>query len=160
MIARLAEFLTDHLARELTAADVWDFLRQAGHPPVDWAQDSNVYAPVHEITSGYRAGIADDRGPLAEISRSITGDLARLAADPSGPDVITVAADAGIGKTALLGQVLDTLDTAASARPIVLAARLDRLGAFTDAVSLGSALRLPGSPAAVLSRVAAAGQRF
>jgi hypothetical protein len=161
VVARLGEFLNDHLAQELTAEDVWDFLRKAGYPPVDWARDSSLHARIHDITSRYRAGIITDRGPLAEIRRSAAGKLATLVADPGGPAVVTVTADAGLGKTALLGQVLDTLDTAAAddgtapERPVVLAARLDRLGEFTDAPSLGSALRLPGSPAAVLSRVAA-----
>ena len=161
VIARLGDFLEDHLAQELTAEDVWEFLRGAGHPPVDWARDSSVHARIHDITSAYRAGIIADRGPLAEIRRSAAGDLARLVADPAGPAVITVAADAGVGKTALLGQVLDALDTLlsgggpATERPVVLAARLDRLGEFRDAAGLGAALRLPGPPAAVLSRVAA-----
>ena len=38
---------------------------------------------------------------------------------------------------------------------VVLATRLDRLDGFRDAQELGTAMRLPGPPAAVLSRVAA-----
>ena len=74
---------------------------------------------------------------------------------------MTVAADAGAGKSALLGQVLDDLQARAAADPgddcpqVVLATRLDRLDGFRDAHELGMAMRLPGSPAAVLSRVAA-----
>ncbi len=77
--------------------------------------------------------------------------------DPAGAAVVTVAGDAGLGKTGVLGQILQVLDAppATGDRPVVLAARLDRLGDFRDAPSLGSALGLPGSPAAVLSRVAA-----
>lgn len=63
MMWSLGEFLADHLAQELTAGDVWDFLREVGYPPVDWARDSSVHARVHEITSGYQAGIVTDRGP-------------------------------------------------------------------------------------------------
>ena len=161
VIARLGDFLEGHFAQELTAEDVWEFLRGAGHPPVDWARDRSVHARVHDITRAYRAGITADRGPLAEIRRSATGNIARLVAGPADPDVVTVAADAGMGKTALLGQILDALDTLLpdggpiAERPVVLAARLDRLGEFGDAAGLGTALRLPGSPAAVLSRVAA-----
>jgi hypothetical protein len=160
-VASLGDFLDDHLARELTAHDVWDYLHSKRFTPTDWGRDSSVLATIQDTTSRYRAGIITDRGPLAEIRRSAADELAGLVADPGGPAVVTVAADAGLGKTGVLGQVLHALDTptaegdAAGERPVVLAARLDRLGEFRDPPSLGSALGLPGSPAAVLSRVAA-----
>jgi hypothetical protein len=125
-----------------------------GHPV-------RVHATIHDATRRYRAGIIADRGPLAEIRRSAANELAGLVADVGGPAVVTVAVDAGLGKTGVLGQVLQALDapaaegSAARERPVMLAARLDRLGEFRDAPSLGRALGLPGSPAAVLSRVAA-----
>lgn len=161
VVARLGDFLDDHLARELTAPDVWDYLRVKGFAPTDWARDSSVLATIHDTTSRYRAGITTDRGPLAEIRRSAADVLAGLVAGPAGAAVVTVAGDAGLGKTGVLGQVLQVLDAPTAAgdgageRPVVLAARLDRLGDFRDAPGLGSALGLPGSPAAVLSRVAA-----
>jgi len=161
VVAGLGDFLDDHLARELTAPDVWDYLRVKGFAPTDWGRDSSVLATIHDTTSRYRAGIITDRGPLAEIRRSAANELAGLVAGPAGPAVMTVAADAGLGKTGVLGRVLQVLDApiaagdGAAERPVVLAARLDRLGDFRDAPSLGSALGLPGSPAAVLSRVAA-----
>lgn len=52
VVARLGEFLGDHLARELTADDVRRFLSEAGYPPVDWARDSSVRARIHDITIG------------------------------------------------------------------------------------------------------------
>jgi len=161
-IARLGDFLADHLAVELTAHDVWDFLREAcGFRPTDWSRDQSLHARIHDETSRYRDGITADRGRLAEIGRSAAGFIAELLAAPDGPAVVTVAADAGAGKTALLGQVLDDLLARAAADPgggcphVVLATRLDRLDGFRDAHELGAAMRLPGSPAAVLSRVAA-----
>ncbi len=161
VVASLGDFLDDHLARELTAPDVWDYLRAKGFAPTDWRRDSSVLATIQDTTSRYRAGIITDRGPLSEIRRSAADELAGLVADPAGPAVVTVAGDAGLGKTGVLGQVLQVLDAPAAAgdgareRPVVLAARLDRLGDFRDAPGLGSVLGLPGSPAAVLSRVAA-----
>jgi hypothetical protein len=162
VVARLGEYLDDHLAVELTAQGIWDFLREAaGFRPTDWSRDQSIHARIHDETSRYRDGTSADRGPLAEIRRSAAGVIAELLAAPRGPAVITVAADAGAGKTALLGQVLDDLKTRAAAGPddhrprVVLATRLDRLDGFRDAHSLGVAMRLPGSPAAVLSQVAA-----
>jgi hypothetical protein len=160
-VAGLGDFVGDHLAQELTAHDVWDYLRSKRFAPTDWGHDGSVHAAIHDTTSRYLAGIITDRGPLAEIGRSAAGELASLVADTGGPAVVTVTADAGLGKTGVLGQVLHALDApaaqgdAARERPVVLAARLDRVGEFRDAPSLGSALGLPGSPAAVLSRVAA-----
>lgn len=162
VVAQLGVFLGDHLAQELTAQDVWDFLRNSAHfKPTDWVRNDSIHAKINDTTSRYRDGIVTDRGPVAEIYRSATDQITKLLAVPDGPAVITVAADAGLGKTGLLGQILDALDgpdTQAGRRerwPVVLAARLDRLGEFTDAPGLGAALGLPGSPAAVLSRVAA-----
>jgi hypothetical protein len=157
-VARLGEFLDDHLAQELTAQDVWDFLRNTAHfPPTDWVRNDSIHVKIHETTTRYREGIVADRGPLAEIRRSVTDEITELLAAPDGPAVVTVAADAGVGNTGLLGQVLDALDPPGteSGGPVVLAVRLDRLGEFRDAPRLGAAMGLPGSPAAVLSRVAA-----
>ena len=161
VIARLGDFLDDHLAVELTAHDVWEFLRSAGFRPTDWSRDQSIHARIHDETSRYRDGIAADRVPLTEIRRSAAGVIADLLATPRGPAVVTVAADAGAGKTALLGQVLGDLQVRAAADQggdcpqVVLATRLDRLEGFRDAHDLGVAMRLPGSPVAVLSRVAA-----
>ena len=162
VIARLGDFLGDHLAVELTADDLWGFLRETcGFRPTDWSRDQSIHARIHDETTRYRDGITADRAPLTEIHRSAAGVIAKLLATPGGPAVVTVAAGAGAGKTALLGQVLDDLQASASADPgddcpqVVLATRLDRLDGFRDAHELGAAMRLPGSPAAVLSRVAA-----
>jgi hypothetical protein len=162
VIARLGDFLGDHLAVELTASDIWGFLRETcGFRPTDWSRDQSIHARIHDETTRYRDGITADRAPLTEIRRSAAGVIAELLATPGGPAVVTVAAGPGAGKTALLGQVLDNLRASGEADPgddcpqVVLATRLDRLDGFRDAHELGAAMRLPGSPAAVLSRVAA-----
>jgi hypothetical protein len=162
VIAQLTDFLDDHLAVELTAHDVWDYLRETcGFRPTDWNRDQSIHARIHDETSRYRDGIIADRVPLTEIRRSAAGVVVDLLATSGGPAVVTVAADAGAGKTALLGQILDNLQARGAASSgddcpqVVLATRLDRLDGFRDAHELGAAMRLPGSPAAVLSRVAA-----
>src|SRR5450756_2156128 len=161
VIGRLGDFLDDHLAAELTASDVWDFLRAEGYRPTDWSRDQSVHARIHDETTRYRNGITVDRARQGEIRRSAAVVIADLLAAPDGPAVVTVAAEAGAGKTALLGQVLDNLQARAAADPegelprVVLATRLDRLARFRDAHELGTVMRLPSSPAAVLSRVAA-----
>jgi hypothetical protein len=161
VIGRLGDFLDDHLAVELTAHDVWDFLRAQGYRPADWSRDQSVCARIDDETDRYRSGITADRARQAEIRRSAAAVIAGLLADPAGPAVVTVAADAGAGKTGLLGQILDNLQAMAATDPddglprVVLATRLDRLDRFRDGHELGKALRLPASPAAVLSRVAA-----
>ena len=162
MVAHLGDFLDDHLAAELTADEVWGYLREkCGFHPTDWSRDQDVHHRVHDETARYRNGIAEDRAPLTEIRRSAAGVIADLIAAPGGPQVITVTAGAGDGKSALLGQVLEDLQARAAAGPgtgcpqVVLATRLDRLDGFRDAQELGTAMRLPGPPAAVLSRVAA-----
>jgi hypothetical protein len=161
VIGRLGDFLDDHLAVEITASDFWDFLRGEGYRPTDWSRDQSVQARIDDETARYRSGVAADRALQTEIRRSAATVIVDLLAVPDGPAVVTVAADAGAGKTALLGQVLDSLQARAASDPgaelprVVLATRLDRLDHFRDAHELGTAMRLPASPAAVLSRVAA-----
>jgi hypothetical protein len=92
----LGDFLNDHLAAELTAHDVWDFLRETcGFRPADWSRDQSVHARIHDESSRYRDGITADHAPLAEIGRSAARVIAELLATPDGPAVVTVAADAG-----------------------------------------------------------------
>jgi hypothetical protein len=161
VIARLGDYLDDHLAVELTAHDIWAFLHAEGYRPTDWSRDQSVHARIDDETARYRDGVTADRARQPEIRRSAATVIADLLAAPAGPAVVTVAADAGAGKTALLGQVPDDLQSRAAADPgaelprVVLATRLDRLERFRDAHELGTAMRLPASPAAVLSRVAA-----
>jgi hypothetical protein len=74
VIARLGEYLDNHLCVELTAGDVWDFLQgPAGFRPTDWRLDQNIHTRIHDETGRYRDGIAADRAPLAEIRRSAAG---------------------------------------------------------------------------------------
>ena len=157
VIARLDAFLGQHLARELTGTDLWDFLcDQAGFEPTDWYRNASLHAVIRDATARYRDGADRDRGALAAIPRAAADQLATALQDDQGPDVLTVVASAGMGKTAVLAQALGLLADrdGSPPPPLVLAARLDRLPDFHDGLSLGKALQLPGSPAAVLSRVA------
>ena len=157
VIARLDAFLGQNLAQELTETDVWDFLcDEAGFEPTDWYRNESLHAAIKDATARYLDGAARDRGALAEIPRGAAGEVAASLRGSDGPEVVTVVASAGMGKTAVLAQALRVLADHDEnvPPPMVLAARLDRLPEFHDGPSLGRALQLPGSPAAVLSRVA------
>lgn len=153
----LLGFIVRNLAQTIEAEDVWTFLREKGLTSTDWRQDASVRTQIAAATDRYRHRLDEDRGPLPSIARSAATEIAALLIDPEGPSVITVVAEAGMGKSTLLGQVLEHLD----ARPggptdqhgVVLALRLDQLVDFGDARALGEILRLPDSPALVLSRV-------
>lgn len=157
VIARLDGFLGQNLAIELTETDIWDFLcDEAGFEPTDWYRSVSLHTAIRDATNRYRDSAAQDHGPLAEIRRDAAKDVAASLRDDDGPEVVTVIASAGMGKTAVLAQALGLLadHSDGTPAPLVLAARLDRLPEFHDGPSLGKALQLPGSPAAVLSRVA------
>jgi hypothetical protein len=117
VIGRLGDFLDNHLAVEFTASDVWDHLRAGGYRPTEWSRDQSVHARIGDETARYRDGVAADRAQQTEIYRSAATVIADLLAAPDGPAVVTVAADAGAGKTALLGQVLDSLQARAASDP-------------------------------------------
>jgi len=157
VIARVDAFLGQNLARELTETDVWDFLcDEAGFEPTDWYRNESLHAAIRDATVRYVDGAVRDRGALAEIPRDAAEQVATSLQDAESPEVVTVVASAGMGKTAVLAQALRLLveHNRNASPPLVLAARLDRLPDFHDGPSLGKALQLPGSPAAVLSRVA------
>ena len=118
VVARLGDFLDDHLAAELTADDGLGLpAGKVRFHPTDWSRDQDVHHRVHDETARYRNGITDDRAPLTEIRRSAAGVIADLLAAPGGPQVVTVTAGAGDGKSALLGQVLEDLQARAAADP-------------------------------------------
>lgn len=164
VISRLGTFLDDRVGRELTAPDVWHFLtREAKMYPTDWNKDQNLHLIVDQATRRFQARNADDRAPLAEITRSETKEVATALLASGGPSSVTFVAGAGVGKSGTLSQVIDAITASSSAKPgdvglsgpLVLAARLDALDPFNDAPGLGRAIGLPDSPGIVLSRLAA-----
>ena len=49
VVAHLGDFLDDHLAAELTADEVWGYLREGcGLHPTDWSRDQDVHHRVHD----------------------------------------------------------------------------------------------------------------
>ncbi|GAA1992844.1 hypothetical protein [Kitasatospora viridis] len=162
-ISLLGSYLEDHLCEEITAQDLWDYLAGKDLTPNDWGKDPSTRARINTLNQTYVHGVAADRGPLAAIRRkeaaTTAGLLTSMACEPS---VVAVTGVAGMGKSDLLGQVVEELTTPSAVgtgpMPVVLAARLDRLaGEFRDAAGLGAVLGLPESPAVVLSRLAAGG---
>ncbi|MFD0274637.1 NACHT domain-containing protein [Kitasatospora sp. NPDC127111] len=161
VVSLLGTYLQEHLCQVITAQEVWDYLTAEDLAPNDWGRDPSTRAKIEAANRRYAEGVVEDRGPLAEISRAEAGTIAGLVTSPDGPDIVTVTGVAGMGKSDMLGQVVEQLTTPPAAgsgpRPLVLAARLDRLDAFQDASGLGAVLGLPESPALVLSRLAAGG---
>jgi hypothetical protein len=96
---------------------VGNFLRAEGYRPADWSRDQSVCARIDDKTDRYPNAITADRARQADIRRSAADMVADLLAARDGPVVVTVAANAGEGKTALLGQILGSLPAKAAADP-------------------------------------------
>jgi hypothetical protein len=157
IIGALLGFIDQQLSRTIDAAAVRAFLTERGLQLTDWQQDASIHTQIAATTERYRRRLDDDRGPLDPISRSMAADVADALIAPDGPSVITVVAEAGMGKSDVLGQVLLNLETRQDndGHSIVLAVRLDQLPDFGDAHSLSQTLGLPASPVLGLSRIAA-----
>ncbi|MFB7122984.1 NACHT domain-containing protein [Kitasatospora sp. NPDC056273] len=162
VVSLLGTYLEDHLSQEITAQDVWNHLATKQLTPNDWGRDPGTRVRINAVNQSYALGVAIDRGQLAAIRRTEADTIYGPLTSADGPPVVTVTGVAGMGKSELLGQVVEQLTAppvdAAASQPLVLAARLDRLaGEFYDAAGLGAALGLPESPAVVLARLAAGG---
>lgn len=153
----LEDFVSRHLCQEITPAQAWQQLKDAELEPTDWYRNGNHLLRIADHTQSVRCALDEERGQTTRIARGCVNALAAKLMDPDGPKVVSVIADAGMGKSAVLAQVLDRIDDQVlngTAAPVVLMARVDRLGDFHDGAGLGAALGLPGSLAAVVRQAA------
>jgi hypothetical protein len=150
-LASLAQVLIDNMQQRLDERRLRELLiERYGLGPRRWA-DTTVGEQVRQATADYRAPLAAVRlrQPIPRPESQETAELLR-AGETLG---VLVAGAAGVGKSEVVDQVLDMLDTEGWT---VLAMRADRLAETPRPDGLGEQLGLPGSPVAVLAAVAGA----
>jgi hypothetical protein len=145
----LRDFYLASLHKKLSASDIWAYLESHGirrriAPDAKGLQDL-----VKAITDTYVAG---QRARLIRgepIPRKVADDTVKLIKEAKGSLDILITGPAGGGKS---GVILQTVEELTAAGIPVLAFRLDRIEPVTSTQSLGEKLRLPESPAVVLSK--------
>jgi hypothetical protein len=148
----LAQWALDNVHHELIAYDIWHHIESRSFRRRQWGKDPNVLAAVCTANARYLT-------PLREYS---TIHLTRIPRDEVQTvlDMLTcheerrgvlLAGEAGVGKSGVILQVVETLQERGVP---VIAFRIDRLEPTPLPNNVGEQLGLPGSPVNVLAAVA------
>ena len=147
----LMDFALEQVHRELTSVDIWDFLQSRGFKKQTWARDQGVVDVISELNEAYRSGMLPvDIGGVT-IPRGEVTKILEIFSDERSANTVLVSGKAGVGKTSVISQVLNSTK---DLRWPVLTLRVDRLEAALTPSELGESIRLPASPVSVLAAVA------
>jgi hypothetical protein len=149
----LAAYLVDRVHQRVTAAELWQHLRDRGHLRRPVGPDPALSETVREVTERLTAHV--ERSRPATLPLLARDEVAQIVADltsADGPATVAVTGEAGAGKSSVLAAVADALQ----ARGVVVGAvRLDTLDPARTADELGRDAGYPGPPARVTALAAA-----
>ena len=150
VLSALLDFASQQVHQVLTATDIWGFLQSRGFAKQAWENDQTVADSISELNQTYLSGmqpvgIGGEVIPRAEV------DMILDSFDNPSAKAVLVSGRAGVGKTAVISQTLQTIQ---DREWPMLALRVDRLDPSTTPIELGSALGLPASPVSVLAAIA------
>jgi hypothetical protein len=141
----------DRVHKELNEHDIRRRLDERSFRRRDWASDIRVLTSLDEVNARYLVPIRNELISGSSITREEThAALSSLTSDDS-PKGVLLSGEAGVGKSAIMLQVLEELRKEDIP---VLAFRVDRLDPTPLPNEIGRQLELPGSPVAVLGGVA------
>jgi hypothetical protein len=147
----LAQFALDETNKELNAIDIWRHLEERDFRRSKWNKDPLILSAVENCT---------DRSLPRHTQATISGkviprDETHIILDKfkslEGKQAILILGDAGVGKSGVLLQVVESLRK--QGKPL-LAFRVDRLKSTLLPDDVGKQLGLPASPAIVLKAIA------
>ena len=147
----LGQFILDNLGSESRAGDVWAFLAQFGYAKKDWVTDATLHDVVRQRNEAY---VRTVEGELINGIRLARTDATRIIGSLTsvgGAKTVLVSAPAGVGKSCVIAQVLETLGV--SNTPTICI-RMDRHADARTTQELGIQLGLPRSPCVVLAGMA------
>jgi len=147
----LIEVLRDSVNERLTAANLWERLKEVGLTANPLTSGNLGVIALNAVNDRFERSRSGGRINNKLISRTETDEL-RLALDEER--IVLVQGHAGMGKSEVLSELLDDFKRDAVPHLVV---RLDRLNASATATQIGAELGLSASPAVVLAG-AAAGQ--
>lgn len=153
MAIAVGAVLLDNLGVTLTRDALLEGLTPYGITGLSLSGRQEVSLEVAAVTRSWRKTVQRELlDPPIERTES-----AEVINALSQAEIVLVVGAAGGGKSSVVCQAVEALDTGGAT---VLAFRLDRLGAFTSTVGLGTELGLSMSPAAALAIAARSNPAF
>lgn len=144
-VADLVDILRDEVDCQLDATGLWSRLSERGYCPSalrpGFSSSEEIVAANERFKATRRATLIDGRLIERKEARALLDKLQEHR-------VVFLHGEAGAGKSDVIFQFCELLDDGSSP---YLAVRLDRQDATRSAAELGEAMKLPGSPAAVLA---------
>ena len=147
----LGDFILDHLGTEIRQETVWEFLAKFGYARRDWASNPTIRDLVRRQNQAYVRTVEADLINGARILRTEAVSIVDAAMRQSGAKTVLASAAAGAGKSCVIAQAVEMLDSRGVA---VLVVRLDRHGDAHSTQEIGNQMGLPRSPAVVLAAIA------
>lgn len=147
----LGDFIFDSLGTEIRDDAVWAFLSKFGYAKRDWATDTTIRDVVRERNRAYVRTVEFELINGARVPREETQTIVDEVRRGDGAKTVLASAAAGVGKSCVIAQAVDTLE--AHDVP-VLVVRMDRHGDAQYTQEIGIQMGLPGSPAVVLAGLA------
>jgi len=147
----LADFILDQLGTEIRQDSVWKYLAKLGYAKRDWANDPTIRGTVRRQNQGYVRAVEFDLINGTRIQRTEVTAITQAVTGNTGVKTVLVSAVAGAGKSCVITQCIEMLD---SRNVPVLVVRLDRHGDAHSTQELGNQMELPRSPAVVLAAIA------
>lgn len=146
----LADLALEKIHQELTTHDIWHYLLERGYSRREWAKDPRVLAAVDSVNNRYISSLRDTQ---VIASKVIHRDEAQTAFEEliEKKQNVLLVGEAGVGKTGVMLQVVDKLQ---SKGILILTFRVDRLEPTQLPDQVGQQLGLPASPAIVLANIA------
>lgn len=146
----LCAWAFESIHNQLYADDIWSHVVKLGHSRVDYSKDASVLAKVVELNARYESmikgigrGIKVPRQEVDMVMGVLNGAGRKTSALVSG--------EAGVGKTGVLGLVIEQLRKDCVPHLYI---RVDRLEPTDLPQNVAAQLGLPSTPAEVLAGVA------
>lgn len=139
----------ESIHNKLNADTIWSCLGEQ-YARVDYSTDVSVLAKLKELNDRYEYMIKDHAGGI-RIPREEVATVMGILRGDSRKTSALVSGEAGVGKTCVLGQVIQQLKTESTPH---LYFRIDRLEPTDLPSKVAEQLGLPSTPAEVLAGVA------
>ncbi|MFZ1936913.1 MAG: hypothetical protein WCB27_04280 [Thermoguttaceae bacterium] len=147
----LGDFIVDHLGTPIDCDAVWKFLAGYGYAKRDWTTETTVRDLVRSSNRAYVRAVEIELINGARVPRLEAQTIVDEMVRSDGAKTVLVSASAGVGKSCVMTQVLDALETRGVP---VLVVRMDRYGDARSAQDIGKQMELPRSPTVTLAGLA------
>ncbi len=150
----LGDLVLETLGSEISQADIWAYLARFGYAKRDWVHDTPLLTKINRQNASYvdttQLELINGRSLERNEVEAITAHLIA----PHGPQTVLASAAAGAGKSCVIAEVVNRLE---SENIPVLAFRIDRFGNAHSTTDIGRQLDIGLSPAVVLAGIANGG---